>query len=357
MSKNYYNILGIEKNASKDELKKAFHKMAHKYHPDKKEGDEAKFKEVNEAYQTLYDDNKRAQYDQFGSDGPQMGGFGGGQGFGGFDFGGFSQGQSDGSFEFDLGDMFGGMFGGGRVKQKRGSDLQTNISLDFKDAIFGVEKELKIKKPSVCNACRGDGAKLGTHLEICNQCNGKGSVRNIQRTIIGSIATNQVCDKCMGVGKIPKTKCEACHGKGVVNETRTIKVNIPSGIQNGETLRLAGMGEAIQGGTSGDLYVHIGVSTHKSIQRHGNDLVTNLSIKLTDALLGAEYAVETLDGSLSITVPAGTRVGENIIIKNKGVPINSNKRGNFVVKLDIKLPEKLSREAKEIIEELKKQGI
>lgn len=358
MSKNYYETLGVQKGASKDEIKKAFHKMAHKYHPDKSTGDEAKFKEVNEAYQVLSDDQKRAQYDQFGSEGPQMGGFGGGQGFGGFDFSGFQQG-SNGGFEFDLGDMFGDIFGGGgqRSRARRGSDLQTTVTINFRDAVFGLEHELRIKKPSVCTTCKGNGAKPGTHLETCSQCNGKGQVRNIQRTILGSIATTQTCDKCHGAGKIPRTPCDHCRGKGVVNEERTIKLTIPAGIQHGETLRLAGMGEAITGGTAGDLYVHVAVTPHKTIKRDKNDLVTTLPIKLTDALLGATYAVETLDGMEQITIPAGTRVGDAVTLKGKGVPMSAHKRGNFIIKLDIKLPEKLSKRAKEVIEELKNEGI
>lgn len=358
MAKDYYNVLGVDKKASKDDIKKAFHKLAHKYHPDKSTGDETKFKEVNEAYQVLSDDQKRAQYDQFGSAGPQ-GGFGGqGQGFGGFDFSGFGQGQ--GGFEFDLGDMFGDFFGGGASasrRTRRGNDLQTTVTINFKDAVFGLEHELRIKKPSVCNTCKGNGAKPGTTLETCTQCNGKGQVRNIQRTILGSIATNQVCDKCHGSGKIPKVSCEHCRGKGVVNEERTIKLAIPAGIQNGETLRLAGMGEAITGGSAGDLYVHVAVIPHKTIKREKFDLLTTLPIKLTDALLGAQYAVETLDGMESITIPAGTRVGDSVTLKGKGVPTASHKRGNFIIKLDIKLPEKLSKHAKEVIEELKKEGI
>ncbi len=359
MSKDYYNILGVDKKASKDDIKKAFHKMAHKYHPDKSGGDEAKFKEVNEAYQTLSDEQKRASYDQFGADGPQMGGFGGnGGGFGGFDFGGFGQ-QADGSFEFDIGDMFGGMFGGGgrRAQKPRGNDLQTSLTIDFKESIFGVEKELKVTKPSTCNTCKGDGATPGTKLETCSTCNGAGVVRNIQRTILGSIATNQTCSKCNGSGKIPKDPCKTCHGTGVVRDTRTIKLSVPAGIQNGETLRLSSMGEAISGGASGDLYVHISVTPHKTIQRKGSDLYSTLDIKLTDALLGAQYSVETLDGSAPISIPAGTKIGSTVVLKEKGVPTSKSRRGNFVVALNIKLPEKISKEAKEIIEELKKQGI
>ena len=356
MARDYYETLGIAKGASKDEIKKAFHHLAKQYHPDKKGGDESKFKEVNEAYQVLSDDQKRAQYDQFGANGPQMGG-GGGQGFGGFDFSGFEQGQ--GGFEFDLGDMFGELFGGGgrRAKARRGADLQTSISLDFKEAIFGVEKDIRISKPSTCNTCRGNGAKPGTDLETCSQCNGKGAVKNIQRTILGSIATTQTCDKCHGIGKVPKTPCDNCKGRGVVNEMRTIKITIPAGIQNGETLRLGAMGEAISGGQSGDLYVRITVAPHKSIVRQNYDLVSTLSIKLSDALLGAQYAVETLDGSVPVTVPAGTKIGDMLTLKAKGVPMSGSKRGNFIIKLNISLPEKLSKRAKEMIEELKKEGI
>jgi molecular chaperone DnaJ len=254
--------------------------------------------------------------------------------------------------------MFGDLFGGGgRNKKRRGGDLQTSISLDFKDAIFGIEKEIRITKPSTCTTCKGSGAKPGTELHTCSQCNGNGTVRNIQRTILGSIATTQTCDKCHGVGKIPKDPCGICHGKGVVNEPRTISINVPAGIQNGETLRLSSMGEAISGGQSGDLYVRVAVGTHKSITRERYDLVTTLQIKLSDALLGAQYAVETLDGSKPITVPAGTKIGDTVVLKGLGVPSAASKRGNFVVKLNIKLPEKLSKKAKEIIEELKKEGI
>ncbi len=355
MAKDYYETLGVSKSASKDEIKKAFHKLAHKHHPDKNGGDDSKFKEVNQAYQTLSDDQKRASYDQFGADGPQMGG-GGGQGFGGFDFGGF--GQNAGGFEFDLGDMFGDMFGGGnrRPKARRGADLQTSISLTFKESIFGVEKEIRVTKPSTCTTCKGDGAKPGTHVDICGQCHGSGVVKAVQRTILGSIQTTQTCPTCDGIGKIPKTRCDTCKGKGVVNEPRTIKINVPTGIQHGETLRLTGLGEAIKGGQSGDLYVRVSVSTHKTIARQGNDLIINLPIKLTDALLGTEYDIETLDGVEKVSIPSGTTVGEMITLKGKGVP-HGSRRGNFIIKLDIRLPEKLSKHAKEVIEQLKKEGI
>lgn len=349
MATDYYEILGVSKSASKGDIKKAFHKMAHQYHPDKNGGDDKKFKEVNEAYQTLSDEKKRAQYDQFGSEGPQMGG----GGYGGFDPSGFD--FSGGGF--DMGDIFGDIFGGGRQQRvRRGADLQTSISLTFKESIFGVEKEIRVTKPSTCTTCKGDGAEPGTKLETCDNCDGKGSVRTVQRTILGSIATNQTCSKCHGKGKIPKTPCKKCRGDGVVTEARTIKVNVPSGINNGETLRLTGMGEAISGGQPGDLYVHISVTSHKTIARQGGDLVSNHSIKLTDALLGAEHSIETLDGEMKFTIPQGTKVGDTITLKNHGVP-HGSRRGNFVIRLVINLPEKLSKKSKELIEELKKEGI
>jgi molecular chaperone DnaJ len=361
MAKDYYELLGVSKNASKDEIKKAFHKMAHTYHPDKKGGDAEKFKEINQAYQTLSDDGKRAQYDQFGADGPQMGGFGGGQGggFGGFDFGGFSQGQGTGGFEFDLGDMFGEMFGGGSRKRgkPRGQDLQTTISLSFKEAIFGVEKEITVKKPSFCTTCEGTGGAKGTKMETCSTCSGSGTIRSVQRTILGNIATTSVCTTCFGAGSIPKEKCSSCRGSGVVNESRTLKVTIPAGVSHGETLRVTGMGEAVRGGTAGDLYVRLTVASHKSITREGNDLVSNLHIKLSDALLGAAYDIETLDGVERVEVPAHAKIGSSVVLKEKGVPVSKSKRGNFTVRLHIVMPEKLSKEAKKLIEELKKEGL
>ncbi|MES2224512.1 MAG: molecular chaperone DnaJ [Patescibacteria group bacterium] len=350
MSKDYYEILGVSKTASKDEIKKAFHKLAHKHHPDKNGGDDKKFKEANEAYQVLSDDSKRAQYDQFGSAGPSMGGGGQGGGFEGFDFSQFTQGG------FDMGDIFGDLFGGGGRRSQRGADLQTSISLDFKDAVFGVEKEIRITKPSACNTCHGNGAEPGTELHTCDNCKGSGVIKTVQRTILGSIATNQVCPKCDGSGKIPKVACHTCKGKGVVNEARTIKISVPSGIQNGETLRLHEMGEAMKGSPSGDLYVRILVAPHKTIVRQQYDLVSSLNIKLTDALLGAEHVVETLDGPVKATIPAGTKVGDTVTLKQHGVP-HGSKRGNFIIKLNITLPEKLSKHAKEMIEALKKEGL
>jgi molecular chaperone DnaJ len=362
MAQDFYHTLGIAKTASKDDIKKAFHKLAHKYHPDKKDGNEAKFKEVNEAYQTLSDDSKRSQYDQYGSAGPNMGGgFGGGQGggFGGFDFSGFSQGGSGQGFEFDMGDIFGDMFGGGsrRNQVHRGNDLQTTINLTFKESVFGTEKEISMTKPFACATCKGDGAKPGTGFDSCKNCDGKGSIRHVQRTILGNIATNSTCDVCMGKGKIPKEKCSTCKGAGVVRDTRTVKVQIPAGIQNGETLRVQGMGDAIQGGESGDLYIRISVAMHKNIARQGSDLYAKFDVSLTDAILGDTFEIETLDGSQKFEVPPGSQLGDSVVLKHLGVANQSGKRGNFIIQLHIKLPTKLSKQAKNLIEELKKEGI
>lgn len=281
--KDYYNILGVSKTATPDEIKKAFHKMAHQYHPDKKGGDEAKFKEVNEAYQVLSDAKKRAQYDQFGSEGPQ--GFGGGQGFGGFDFSGF-QNSNGVQFDFgdlDLGDIFNMFTGGQRIR--RGRDYRTAVQLDFKDAVFGTT--VKVALP---------------------------------------------------------------------NESKEVEITIPAGIQNGEQLRLRGYGEKITDGEPGNLYVDVRVRPHKTIFRDGANLITRLDVKLSDALLGASYDVETLDGNVSVKIPAGLQMGEILRIRDKGIPFRGSRRGDFLIQTVIKVPKKLSKKEKEAAEQLRHEG-
>jgi molecular chaperone DnaJ len=323
MAKDYYEILGVPKDASKEDIKKAFRKLAHEHHPDKKTGNEAKFKEANEAYSVLSDDAKRKQYDMYGSgfSGGQGGGAGFNQnGFGGFDFSGFAQG-AQGGVEFDLGDIFGDFFGGGRSqRQNRGQDISTDIELTFEESIFGVDRTISLNKISQCTTCKGDGAKPGTELTTCATCNGKGTIREVRQSIIGSFASNRVCDVCHGRGKIPKEKCETCRGRGTLKRESEIKVHIPEGIEDGEVLRLPGQGEAIAGGTTGDLYIKIHVRDHKIFQREGANLVMDLKIKLTDALLGAQYGVETLDGAITVKIPEGVSFGEVLRIKGKGVP-------------------------------------
>ncbi len=366
MNKDYYKILGVEKNASKDEIKKAFYKLAHKYHPDKKEGNEAKFKEVNEAYQVLSDDGKRSKYDQFGSGFENMGGASSGgygdprQGFGGVGFGGFENGEAG----FDFGnlndifsDFFGGGMGGGRRETRRGRDISTEIQISFSEAVFGTSRKILITKTSTCGICGGSGAKPGSKTETCKYCNGQGHIREAKRTILGTISSTKLCEECLGSGTVPKEKCENCKGKGILRKEEEISINVPAGIRDGEMIRMAGMGEAISKGTAGDLYIKINVTPHPIFKREGNDLTMNLDLKLTDALLGAEYPIKTLDGDITVKIPEGVSINEILRIKGKGVPVTKNKRGDLLIKLKIKLPSKISRKSREIIEQLKKEGI
>ncbi|HNW71828.1 MAG TPA: molecular chaperone DnaJ [Candidatus Paceibacterota bacterium] len=370
MKKDYYEILGVNKNASKEEIKKAFYKLAHKHHPDKKDGDEKKFKEVNEAYQVLSNDAKREKYDQFGAGFENMQGAGGyGQsgfgGFEGFDFSGFSRGgQGAGGVEFDFGnlndifsDFFTGGMGNASNKTRRGRDISTEIQISFKDAVFGVNRKILIKKTSSCPLCGGKGAKVGAKMETCKKCNGQGKIHEVKRTILGSISSTKICETCFGSGQVPKELCEKCHGAGVLNKEEEISIDIPEGIRDGEIIRMSGMGEAILKGTSGDLYIKINVSTHPVFKREGNNLVMNLNLKLSDALLGTEYSIETLDGEIKVKIPEGVSINEILRVRGKGVPVSKTKRGDLLIKLNIKLPNKLSRKEREIVEQLKKEGI
>jgi len=356
MSKDYYKTLGVEKNASKEDIKKAFRKLAHEHHPDKG-GNAEKFKEISEAYTVLSDDSKRAQYDQFGTTGPS--GFGGGQGgfnaqdFG-FDFSGFQNGQN---FEFDLGDIFGDFFGGGRSTTRKGKDISIDLDLTFAESVFGVQKKIRITKTSKCRECGGTGAKAGTGMETCRTCNGKGKVREAKRSIFGTFASERLCEECSGTGKIPKEKCSSCYGKGVLNREEEFDVNIPADVNDGETIRLTGAGEAIKDGKIGDLYIRLHVRPDKLFQKEGKNLVTELNIKLTDAVLGAKYTIKTLDGDIELKVPEGSEFGQILRLKGKGVPMGGSKRGDLLVKLNIKIPSHLSRKAREDFENLKKEGL
>lgn len=363
-NKDYYNVLGVDKKASKDEIKKAFRTLAHKYHPDKKTGDDAKFKEINEAYSVLSDENKRAQYDQFGSAGPGMGGgsgfggFGGGSGFDGFDFSQFTQGGSGNGFEFDFGDIFGDVFGGGGRRQaKRGRDISVDIELTFDESVFGVERSILLNKVSKCDTCSGSGAEKGSELSTCEKCNGKGNIREVKRTFFGQFESNSVCDNCNGTGKVPKVKCQTCKGLGVYKKESEIKVKIPAGIENGEMIRLTGAGEAISGGQSGDLYIKIHVRKHELFRKEGSNLVMDLPVKLTDALLGGEELVNTLDGAIKVKIPEGVTHGEILRVKGRGVPQERGGRGDILIKVSISLPKKLSKDARKKIEDLKKEGL
>ncbi len=356
--KDYYEVLGIQRGASKDDIKKAFRALASKYHPDKKTGDEAKFKEISEAYSILGDDKKRAEYDMTGSysaggaQGGPWGGFGGSQG-------GFQNGQG---FEFDLNDIFenfGDMFGGGRRGEKRasrGNDISVDIELSFKEAVFGTHRSLKLMKHGTCTSCKGTGARSGSEMTSCTTCNGNGRVRETRQSILGQFATIRECSDCRGTGKMPKEKCPDCSGMGVRRLEDVVDITIPAGIDHGEMIRMTGRGEAVQGGVSGDLYIKIHVQSHPTIKRDGDTLTTTVKVKLTDALLGTTYSVETLDGAVDIKIPEGIKHNEQLRIKKKGVP-DGQERGDFLVKVQIELPQKLSKTAKKLIEELKKEGI
>ena len=360
MAKDYYETLGVQKGASKEELKKAYHKLAHKYHPDKNKGDDAKFKEVNEAYQTLSDDKKRASYDQFGSAGPQ-----GGNGFGfdpsnmgGFDFSGFQNGQG---FDMgDLGDIFSDFFGGGRgtPQQQRGRDIQTEIAVSFKDSIFGVTRRISITKTSVCDTCHGTGGKLGSKQVTCSNCNGKGQIRETKRSILGSFVQTRVCEVCMGKGTVPSEPCADCRGAGVKKKSEEIEITVPAGIESGESLRMTGMGEAVRGGHTGDLYVQVRVEKHPVFRRDGQNLVMDLEVKLTEALLGADREIETLDGTVTVTIPEGIASGTILRVRDRGVPSQrGHKRGDLMIKVTVHIPKKLSKASKEAIKTLKEEGL
>lgn len=366
MSKDYYEILGVAKNASKDDIKKAFRNLAHKYHPDKKGGDEQKFKEASEAYSVLSDDKKRAEFDAYGRVFSGAGGAGQGAGFDpsgfagfeGFDFSNFAQGQGNGNFEFDLGDIFGDMFGGHRESRvKRGNDISIDIELSFSEAIFGTERRVLLRRSIVCEHCKGTGAEEGSAMKTCPTCNGKGKIRETKRSFLGSFTSVHTCNECGGTGKIPEKRCGVCRGAGVERKEKEVTIRIPSGIDDGEMVRLSGEGEAVAKGVPGDLYVKIHVKKHQIFRKENTNLVMDLSIKLSSALLGDEYNIATLDGDIKVKIPEGITHGEILRVRGKGVPIDKSRRGDLLIHIKITLPNKLSREQRKMVEELKKEGI
>ena len=365
--RDYYEVLGVSKNATDDELKKAFRKLAKKYHPDanpdNKEEAEKKFKEVNEAYETLSDKQKRQMYDQFGFDGPQN--FGGGQGgyysYGsGFDgFGGFSD---FGDFG-DLGDIFSSFFGGSSSRSRssngvrRGADLKVNLDITFEEAYLGVEKEISINRSETCSSCSGTGAKRGTSPEKCSVCNGTGKIKQVVTTPFGQMATQKVCNVCGGKGKVIKEPCTDCHGQGVVKKSVKLKVKIPEGIDNGQTIVLKGEGEAgTSGGPKGDLYIVIHIKRHNIYTRKSEHVLCDIPITITGAALGTEIEIPMVDGTKEkYRIPEGTQTGTKFTIKNKGFKsVNGNWRGDFVFTVIVQTPKKLTREQRDLLVELAK---
>jgi len=360
--RDYYEVLGVSKGATKDEVKKAFHKLAHKYHPDKKEGDADKFKEVSEAYSVLGDDKKRAEYDSygrvFGGGGPAGGGFGGFNGAG-FDFSQFQEAFNQGGAGFDMGDIFSDFFAGqgGATRTRRGRDISIDLEISFKESVFGTKRAVLLAKTGVCDACQGSGAVMGTEMLTCQHCGGQGKVHESTNSFFGTITMVQPCRHCRGTGKVPKEKCPTCRGEGVYKKQEEVEVMVPAGIEGGEMIRLGGLGEAVAGGQPGDLYVKVHVSPDPRFKKEGPNLVVDLSVKLSDALLGGTYSLESLDGRETVDIPAGLAHGELIRIKGKGVPYARGKRGDLLVRVKIQLPSKLSRAAKNLIEKLKEEGI
>ena len=370
MAKDYYEILGVAKGASADEIKKAFRKKAHQYHPDKDNGDEVKFKEANEAYQVLSNEQKRKQYDQFGSTFDQGGTPGGGAGFDPRQAGFSAQGgpasgwgNTNGvNFDFgDLGDIFGDFFGGGRaragVRQQKGMDIETEMLVTFEEAAFGIEKTVELHKTISCEQCSGSGAAKGSAIEDCAMCKGSGQIDQVQRTILGQIRTRAACPECKGEGKTIKDRCTHCRGTGVDRANKRIKIKVPAGINNGQSIRLSGEGEAGQRGSiAGDLYVSIRVKPHNEFQRDGDNVFSISTISFSQAALGDKIKVNTLDGEGHLRIPAGTQSGKVFKIKGKGVPhLNARGRGDQLVEVIVKTPEKLTRKQKELLEKLAKK--
>ena len=342
MSKrDYYEVLGVSKNASEDEIKKAYRKLARTYHPDVNKAPDAeeKFKEVKAAYDTLSDSQKRAHYDQFGHTDPNQG-FGGG----GADFGGFS----------DIFDMFFG--GGGRRNPnapRQGADLQYTMTLEFKEAVFGKETEIEIPREETCSTCDGNGAKPGTKPETCTHCGGTGQMNMEQNTPFGRVVNRRVCHYCDGTGKMIKEKCTTCGGKGKVRKRKKISVRVPAGIDHGQQIRLSGQGETgVNGGPPGDLYVVFNVKSHEFFERDGDDIYCEMPLTFAQVALGDEIEVPTLKGKVKLKIPAGTQTGTNFRLRGKGVVnVHGRGQGDQHVKIRVITPKNLSEKQKELLKE------
>lgn len=354
--RDYYEILGISKSASADEIKKAFRKAAVEHHPDKG-GDEAKFKEINEAYEVLSNPDKRKRYDQFGHAG--VGGAGGGaSGFGGFN-------GQEMHFDFGdlgLGDIFSSFFGGqssGRAssRQARGRDIETSVDLTFEQAVFGTEIDLRLNLNDVCEHCSGKTVEPGYELRTCTECRGSGNVVTVTKTIFGNIQQATLCSNCGGTGKVPEKKCTSCHGKGTKNKDQSISLKIPAGIDDGATIRLREHGEAVANGPKGDLFVNIRVKPHKLFTREGDIILSSIHVDMVDAALGVDIKVETVDGPIKMKIPAGTQSGTDFKLSGHGVPhIKKDTRGAHIVTVNVDTPTKLTKQQQELLKDFKKNN-
>ena len=351
--RDYYEVLGINKGASADEIKKAYKKMARKYHPDLNPGDksaEEKFKEVNEAYEVLSDPDKKARYDQYGHAGVDPN----------FGAGGFGGGGFDGSFDFgDLGDIFGSFFGGGfgggrRTNPnapQRGESIRMSIAISFEEAAFGCEKEVTVERYETCDTCHGSGCAPGTSPEVCPDCHGTGTVQVRRQTPMGVFATSSPCPKCGGKGRIIHQPCKDCRGSGLLRKKKTIQASIPAGIDNGQTISIRGQGNAGKnGGPAGDLLITITVRPHELFRREGTSVLCEAPITFTQAVLGAELEIPTIDGKVKYTLPEGTQSGTTFRLKGKGIPsLNGRGRGDQYVTVYIETPRNLNKEQKEAL--------
>ena len=357
--RDYYDVLGVDKSADATAIKKAYRKLAMKYHPDKNPGDkeaEEKFKEINEAYEVLSDETKRRNDDQFGHEGVNGQGFGGAGGFGGQGFGGF-----DDIFGDIFGDMFGGGFSGGSRQRRRGpergADIKQRVNISFEEAAFGKKVQVKINRSEECDQCHGSGAKPGTSKKTCPTCHGSGQVQSVQRTPFGNIASTRTCSTCNGEGEVIDSPCSKCHGKGSIRKTKTIEVDIPAGIDNGQMIKLGGQGElGTRGGPRGDLYIEVNVQSHPLFTRDGYDVYLEMPITFAQATLGDKIQVPTLDGKVEYEVPEGTQTGTVFRLKGKGIPkLKSNVRGDQYVKVTVEIPKKLNEKQKELVREFAKE--
>jgi len=361
MSKrDYYEVLGVAKGASADEIKKAFRRAAVQHHPDKEGGNEEKFKEINEAYDVLKDAQKRQRYDQFGHAG--VGGSSGGSSAGGNPFEGFNSQSFD--FGDGLGDIFSQFFGGGGQRQQapqRGRDVEVSLQLTFEEAVFGLETTIDLDIDDECSHCHGTTVEPGHDMKTCPTCKGSGQQTRIMNTMFGAIQQSVVCPTCSGRGKVPEKECTVCGGKGTQRKKQSIKLKIPAGIDDGSTIRLSGRGEAITAGKKGDLYVHIRVKAHKKFTREGDIVLSEAHVGMIDAALGIEIDVETVDGTVRMKVPAGTQSGTDFKLSGHGIPhMNSDRRGPHIVNIIVDTPTKLSKKQRELLEQFeggKKRGI